>query len=369
VNAAVIGVGKLGLCWALVLEQWAGLKVTGIDSNKKHISRLRKRRLQTIEPHVYDMLLRSSIYFTTKMKEAKKADIIFIVVNTPSLQDGSYDHSRIDIIIEQLKCCVGPRLKPTPLVINCTTMPGYCDTVNVRLENYNYLTYYNPEFIAQGAVIDGLVQPDMVLIGASAKAATNSMLRDIHKEILMNETPIHFMSLIEAEIAKIALNCFITTKISFANMVGDVARKVGASPYKILDAIGTDERVGKSYLRYGYGFGGPCFPRDNRAFGLFCQRSGINPLISQATDKYNEKHLTYQLEEFCRTHSTKDPVFLEDVAYKKGVDILEESQQLRFALTLAYRGYDVTICDIKEVIDQLKVLYPTAFKYQEKPYA
>lgn len=257
----VVGTGKLGLCWALILNKYIkDANVIGIDTNDQYIQCLRHKNIETIEPQVIELLRNSNIDFTTNFEYMLNADIIFVVVNTPSLPTGGYDHSNIENIVDILKK-FGKRDKPISLVINCTTMPQYCQTVQDRLKKLNYIVYYNPEFIAQGNIINGLVEPDMVLIGRDLKINNEQSLdhiTNIYKNIMPHPIPIHVMSLTEAEITKIALNCFITTKISFANMVGDIAIKANCNPDNILNAIGSDTRVGKKYLNYGYGFGGPC---------------------------------------------------------------------------------------------------------------
>ena len=116
------------------------------------------------------------------------------------------------------------------------------------------------------------------------------------------------MNALSAEITKLSLNCFLTTKISFANMIGDISEKVGGETSKILNAIGSDSRVGNKYLGYGYGYGGPCFPRDNRALSIFANDNEIDAVISKATDKMNVKHLEYQLNMFYRKNRTEDPI-------------------------------------------------------------
>ncbi|MDP1881197.1 MAG: hypothetical protein Q8K60_09695, partial [Parachlamydiaceae bacterium] len=202
-------------------------------------------------------------------------DIIFIIVSTPSLPDGKYDHSQVDSVIDKL-IQLGRQDKIKDLVICCTTMPEYCDSVQRKLDNYNYRVSYNPEFIAQGTIIYNQQYPDMVLIG-EADTKAGEILVNIYSNLVRNKPHYARLSRTEAEICKIALNCFLTTKISYANMVGDVLLKSGFNPEDVLNAIGSDSRVGNKYLKWGYGFGGPCFPRDNRAFAIYAEQIGVDP--------------------------------------------------------------------------------------------
>ena len=164
------------------------------------------------------------------------------------------------------------------------------------------------------------------------------------------------MTRTEAELTKLSVNCFLTTKISYANMVGDIANRLGCDANKVLGAIGTDSRIGNKYLKPGFGFGGPCFPRDNRALAKCGSEVGIDAVISKATDEMNEKHLQYQVKDFIRNNPDRTKTIeIDFVTYKKESTLLEESQQLKFALALKELGYNINILDQREeVINQLK---------------
>src|SRR5687767_11915583 len=165
------------------------------------------------------------------------------------------------------------------------------------------------------------------------------------------------MSRLSAEICKLATNCFLTTKIAFANAIGDLAAMAGAQPDKILAAIGSDSRIGEKYLGYGYGFGGPCFPRDNRALGYFADNLGYDLKLSKATDQSNKEHLDFMFGQMNANHIDDGAIVFEHVTYKPGVNILEESQPMALALLLARAGKKVKICDSKAVIEEVKQNY------------
>ena len=160
----------------------------------------------------------------------------------------------------------------------------------------------------------------------------------------------------EAELTKLSVNCFLTTKISYANMVGDIAERLGCNADKVLSAVGTDSRIGPKYIKPGFGFGGPCFPRDNRALARCGEDVGVNAIISKATDEMNEKHLEYQIEQFVKNNPNRNNIVeLPYITYKAESTLIEESQQLKFALRLKELGYTIKILDERnEVLNQIK---------------
>ena len=365
-NISLIGMGRLGICFALNLER-KGYIITGVDVNQNYVDSINNRTLKSDEACVEEYLLSSkNINVTTKMGDVLVNDLIFILVATPSLPTGKYDHTQIENVINQL-ITFGKQITKKYLVINCTTMPGYCEDLSKRIEHLNYEVSYNPEFIAQGTIIKDQTNPDMVLIGESSTSAGN-LVESVYNDLCESNPIVCRMTPTESEITKIALNCFLTTKITYANMVGDIALRSNCNPNVILNAIGSDSRVGKKYLKHGYGYGGPCFPRDNRAFGLYSEEIGIYPHISYSTDQSNKSHLHYQVDWFEKTRREKQiskdvPVVITEISYKPQSTILEESQQLEFALELEDRGYVVCIDEKPSVIEKLKKLYPGKFTY------
>lgn len=360
----VIGVGKLGLCMTLILED-VGYSVKCYDKNESLALAISSKSLESIEPRVSEMLKRSTnISVFNSLSEIYRLKTIFIVVATPSLSNGSYNHSAVEEVIDTILelNLQTPDYSEKLLVISCTTMPGYCHTVQEKLKQYNYRVCYNPEFIAQGDIINGLINPDMVLIGNTNTNASESLSK-IYKSFLKNSPPFKMMSCTEAEITKISLNCFLTTKIAFANMIGDIVLKAGGNPSIVLNAIGSDTRVGNKFLKWGHGFGGPCLPRDNRALSYFSKKIQIEHEIGETTDKSNKKHLNYLLDYIISLNTDNKPIMFNSVVYKEGTNILEESQKLELALLCRNSGLDVCIYDKPLVINQLKSIYGDRFKY------
>ena len=351
---SIIGVGKLGLCLGLNLEK-KGYNIVGVDISKDYIKSLNDKTFTTSEPYVNEYLKESqNIVFTTDLKKSLENDVLFIVVKTPSTSDWKYDHTQIEEIATQL-IQYGKQEKRKDIIINCTTFPGYCNTLQEKLKEYNYFVSYNPEFIAQGTVIKDQINCDNVLIGEADKYA-GDLITNIYKAMVESNPIYNRMSVTEAELTKLSVNCYLTTKISYANMVGDIANRLGCNADKVLKAIGTDSRIGNKYLKPGFGFGGPCFPRDNRALAKCGEEVGIDAVISKATDEMNEKHLQYQIDDFVKLNPNKEQIIKIDfVTYKKDSILIEESQQLKFALKLKELGYKIEILDQREeVLTQIK---------------
>ncbi len=380
-NISVIGIGKLGLCFSLSLER-AGYRVVGVDINEGYVKSINDKSFNSSEARVNVRLAASKNFeATTSLDKAlAHSNVLFVVVATPSLPNGRYDHSQIEGLVTNL-LDRGIQNETKHLVMNCTTMPGYCEELGKRLEEYNWTVTYNPEFIAQGTIIRDQENPDMVLIG-EANPMVGNLLEELYERMTDNDPRVCRMSPTEAEITKISLNCFLTTKIAYTNMIGDIVKASGGSPQTVLDAIGADTRVGKKLTRYGFGYGGPCFPRDNRALGIYASDINVAADISDATDEMNKKHLGFQLNDYMTNNPKEETatlafgqhnksnygqeisVWFESVTYKEGSTMIEESQQLEFAVGLAYGGYEVLISDMQEVVETVQALYGDLFLYE-----
>ena len=351
----LIGAGRLGICLALLIEQ-AGYDVIASDVREAYVNELQNKRIITNEPDVQSYLEKSTrIQFTTdNSRVIRESDIIFTLVQTPSLDDGSYDVSAVWKVVEDFQQIDG-MLNGKSLVVGCTTNPGDCEEFQKRLEIGGVAVYYNPEFIAQGSIIKDLQHADMVLVGGEGKHVP--VLRDIYEKIQLGYSipNIHFMSTRAAELTKIAVNCFLTTKISYANQVGQVMIKDGmdAEVHTVLNAIGSDSRIGNKYLGYGFGFGGPCFPRDNRAFASYTEDVGVFFNLGETIDNFNGEHTEFLRDYYIDKNPDNLPYCFKYLTYKKGIDILTESRPYDLALELLRDGYKVYCIDetCKDQID------------------
>ena len=200
------------------------------------------------------------------------------MVQTPnSGGDKFYDHSILSNVLCQINSY---NVKNKDIIIGCTVMPKYIDEIgNFLLSDCIDTTLnYNPEFIAQGKIIKGFTNPDIILIGTNS-LTLGDKLKDIYSKFVLTNPTFCILTPLEAELVKININGFITTKLSFANMLSDVCDTVGASKEKVLNAVGKDSRIGSKYFRPGYSFGGPCFPRDTEALKQFVDKTNINSNI------------------------------------------------------------------------------------------
>ena len=221
--------------------------------------------------------------------------------------------------------------------------------------------FYNPEFIAQGSIIKDLRNADMVLIGGYGHHIP--VLEKIYYGIQGEPYPyIHNMSTKAAELTKIAVNCFLTTKVSYANQVGQVMIKDGMESEVdiVLNAIGSDSRIGTKYLGFGFGFGGPCFPRDNRAFAAYAQAVGVNHAIGETTDNFNNEHSNFLRDYYVNKNLEELPFCFKYLTYKAGIDILTESRPYDLALALLEEGYKVYCLDdtVRDQVDD-RIIFET----------
>ena len=357
----LIGAGRLGICLGLLIEQ-VGYDVIASDVREDYVKGLQEKRIDTSEPDVQELLSKSSrIQFTTdNSRVIKESDIIFTLVQTPSLEDGSYDVSAVWKVVEDFQQIDG-MLNGKSLVVGCTTNPGDCEQFQKRLEIGGVGVYYNPEFIAQGSIIKDLRNADMVLIGGYGHHIP--VLEKIYYGIQGEPYPyIHNMSTKAAELTKIAVNCFLTTKVSYANQVGQVMIKDGMESEVdiVLNAIGSDSRIGTKYLGFGFGFGGPCFPRDNRAFAAYAQAVGVNHAIGETTDNFNNEHSNFLRDYYVNKNLEELPFCFKYLTYKAGIDILTESRPYDLALALLEEGYKVYCLDdtVRDQVDD-RIIFET----------
>jgi len=365
----VIGAGRLGICFALLCEQ-AGYDVLVSDVRDSYVKNLQRKFISTNEPEVAKLLSTSPRLSatTSNTKVIRECDIIYTLVATPSKKDGSYDVSAVWDVVEDIKKV--KKVEGKSFVVGCTTNPGDCEQFQDALKDSKVDVFYNPEFIAQGTIIKDLRTADMVLIGGK-RNETYDQLCEIYNRIQETPPKISIMSTTAAELVKLAVNCFLTTKISYANMVGQVMALSGMEDEipVVLGAIGDDSRVGRKYLNFGFGFGGPCLPRDNRAFAAYAKQLGLDYNLGQTTDNFNDEHASFLKEYFVYRNLDNLPFYFDYVSYKKGTDILTESQQYRLCVDLLDDGYEVYINDNDAIMDMisndLSEKYPDTVKFGE----
>jgi UDPglucose 6-dehydrogenase len=337
---AVIGCGKLGAPLVACLAK-AGHLVVGIDINENLIQNLKSRKILWQEPNLVNYLetYKDLINFTSNFDEnLQEVTTTFIIVPTPSDSNGVYS---IDFVLSAVKNLC-EKINETifeshTIVIVSTVMPGDTEgriTDAVKLaagENFErFKICYSPEFIALGSVIYNIENPDMILIGQSDETV-GSKLEKILSSMTVNTPIVLRLTTAEAEIAKIAINSFVTTKISFSNQISEICENFSnTSSVNVLKAIGTDSRIGNSYLKQGTSYGGPCFPRDNRAFAKFAESLGISLDLALAADSINNRQNHRLSQLLNRIVPSVKNILVVGFSYKPDTDVYEESPALSF---------------------------------------
>ncbi len=364
-NLGVIGTGRLGLSFALLCAQ-KGFTVTASDKDTEYVEKLQTGTHRTSEPFIEgwldDTSVTKNIIFTDSNRTVvSNSDIIFLFVPTPSLPTGEYDHQYIEDAIDSI---ADIDCRDKILVIGCTVMPGYTQSL---IDRTDYDIVYNPEFIAQGAIVNGLRNADMILIGTHKEASVHALTALYRAIMNQYNIKVNVMSPTAAELTKISINCFLTTKIAFRNMIGEIAINSGIEDEvnTIIGAIGSDSRIGTKYLLYyGFGYGGVCLPRDNKALIAHARLVGNIARVAEGTEAANCLHHSYLKEYFINKNPNKKiPFIFNQLSYKKGVDILTESQQYLLCKDLLKEGYSVVINEGDQVVS---IVMKELAEYQDR---
>jgi UDPglucose 6-dehydrogenase len=352
---SVIGLGKLGAVLAGVLAE-RGHEVVGVDVNPAAVSAINEGIAPVREPGLDQMIRRnaSRLWATTDVHEAvMRSEITFVVVPTPSGPDGTFSMQFVLRAAEKIAQALRDKSGYHVVVVSSTVMPGStAGEVLPLIENISgkkcgpdFGLCYNPEFIALGSVIRDMSDPDMLLIGESDERA-GATLEALYRTVCLNHPPVARMNLVNAELTKISVNTFVTTKISYANMLAEVCEKVpGADAEVVSAAIGLDTRIGRKYLKGAFGYGGPCFPRDNTAFARFAELHSVDAALAKATDEVNQRQVTRLAEIILEVLPQGETVGILGLAYKPDTEVIDESQGLMLALRLARAGCRVAVYD------------------------
>ncbi|MBI2288563.1 MAG: UDP-glucose/GDP-mannose dehydrogenase family protein, partial [Chloroflexi bacterium] len=216
---------------------------------------------------------------------------------------------------------------------------------SARKLNEGFGVCYSPEFIALGSVINDFLNPDLVLIGESDTHAGDRLTK-IYETACENKPYIARMSVVSAEITKISLNSYITMKISFANTLANICEAIpGADVDAISKALGADKRISPYYLKGGLAYGGPCFPRDNKAFVSFTRKFGREARLAQATDEVNQEQIQH-LKSLVLKHLPDDrKISIVGLAYKPNTPVIEESAAIKLIEELLTKDGEITVYD------------------------
>lgn len=354
-KVSVFGLGKLGACIAATLAQ-RGFDVIGIDIDPEKVRRVNEGLPPVEEPLLAQTIqdAKGRLRATTNANEVVQTDVSFFIPPSPSLPDGSFSN---EFLLKAMQpaaravCAAGK--KGHLFVCSSTTTPGAMDSVLIpMLEKetgwkcgQDFGVCYNPEFIALGNVVNGLLEPDLVLIGES-DPESGAALEDLYKRYNRNKPRLARMSIVSAELTKISVNSYITLKISFTNQLRMIAERMPkADIHAILEAIGSDSRIGGKYLRAGVSYGGPCFPRDNRLLAFAARQAGVTAPLAEASDVVNEATKIDLLNKVKSLVQKGETVAVLGLSYKPDTYITEESAGLYLAQKLQREGYQVLAHD------------------------
>lgn len=366
-SISVCGLGKLGACMAATFAA-EGYEVIGLDIDPEKVRAINEARPPVEEPLLAENIKKGNgkLRATLDPKDIIATDVTFFITPSPSLPDGSFSNEfLLSAMLPVARALREAGKKDHLFVCSSTTTPGSCDTVLIPAlekemggvcgEVFGFC--YNPEFIALGNVIQGLLKPDMVLIGES-DPKYGALLEELHVRHSQNSPTIARMSLVSAELTKISVNAFVTMKISFTNQLRMIAEQfAGANIHNILEAIGSDTRIGKKYLRAGLSYGGPCFPRDNRLLAYVARSKGVEAPLAEATDYVNilsNKDLYKKVTD--KVSDKKGTIAVLGLSYKPDTYITEEAAGFILAQNLKKDGYSVVVHDVAANISNTPAL-------------
>lgn len=287
---AVIGTGYVGLVAGACFAD-SGNDVTCVDKDEKKVNGLLNGEIPIYEPGLADVVKRTvaggQLNFTTNIESAvKKAEVIFIAVGTPQDEDGSADLSHVIAVATSIgKAMNGPKV-----VVTKSTVPvGTGAKVRAAIEaqtKFAVEIVSNPEFLKEGAAIDDFMKPDRVVVGVSSEKGA-SVMKELYAPYVRNNNPILVMDVQSAEMTKYAANAMLATRVSFMNEIANLCEKAGADVNMVRIGMGTDARIGMSFLYPGLGYGGSCFPKDVQALVRTGKDYGIDLKIASATEDVN----------------------------------------------------------------------------------
>jgi len=363
---SIIGLGKLGAPMAAVMAH-KGHTVVGVDLNPFLVKALQEGRAPVEETGLAAMIRtnRERLSATLDYAEAVLAtDVTFIIVPTPSDPDGRFSMRHVLSAAEKIGAALRQKESWHLVVLSSTVMPGSTkgklapalEAASGKTCGVDFGLCYNPEFIALGSVIHDMLNPDMILIGES-DARSGKLLEELYQGACDSRPNIQRMNYVNAELTKISVNTFVTTKISYANMLAQVCETLpGADVDVVTAALGCDTRIGAKYLKGGLGYGGPCFPRDNVAFSAMARTNGVPALLAEATDQINRRQVP-RLAAMILDRLPQDGIVgVLGLSYKPNTDVIEESQGIALAKMLLAAGARVVVYDPAAMANARKAL-------------
>ena len=357
---AVVGTGYVGLVTGTCFAEM-GNKVWCVDVDENKIKRLEKGIIPIYEPGLENMVKSNfelgHLRFTTDINEAlENAEICFIAVGTPMGEDGSAD---LHYVLEVARN-IGKGMKRHMYVVDKSTVPvGTAEKVrnaiqqelDKRKSNLTFDVISNPEFLKEGTAVGDCMRPDRIVIGVDNEAAAE-LMKDLYTPYVRNTENFIIMDIASAEMTKYTANAMLATKISFMNEIANICEKVGADVNKVRRGIGSDTRIGYSFIYAGCGYGGSCFPKDVQALIRTSHEYGYEPQMLQAVEDVNKRQKmvipTKVVRRFGEDLSGKT-FAVWGLSFKPDTDDMREAAAITIINELTSRGGKVVAYDPKAV--------------------
>ncbi|MBK8645515.1 MAG: UDP-glucose/GDP-mannose dehydrogenase family protein [Gemmatimonadetes bacterium] len=350
-NITVVGSGYVGLVvGACLAETGNDVVCADVDANK--IDALTRSEIPIYEPGLEQLVERNQkqgrLHFTTDVGSAiAHGEVVFIAVGTPPDEDGSADLRHVLDVAEQ----IGKHMSREMIVVTKSTVPvGTAAKVQAAVSKHARLPFHmcsNPEFLKEGAAVDDFLKPDRVVLGVETDHA-RSVMAELYAPFVRTGKPIIFMDIASAEMTKYAANAMLATRISFMNEIANLCEKVGAEVDLVRKGIGSDSRIGPSFLFPGPGYGGSCFPKDVKALLRTATEYGMPLRVLDAVEEANDRQkerLFEKLQVAVGGDLNGLHVAVWGLAFKANTDDMRESPSLVLIERLLESGATVTAHD------------------------
>lgn len=348
---AVVGTGYVGLVGGTCFAE-SGNDVICVDNNQDKLAKLRAGQIPIYEPGLEVLFERNTsegrLTFTDDLAKAVEfAEIIFLALPTPPMEDGSADLQYVLSVADN----IGKLIKDYKVIVNKSTVPvGTADKVTAAVganTNVEFDVVSNPEFLREGAAVNDFMKPERVVVGTRS-ARARKLIERLYKPFLMSGNPIIFMDERSSELTKYAANSMLATKITFMNEIANLCEKVGADVDMVRRGIGSDSRIGKRFLFAGVGYGGSCFPKDVSALYKTSRSYEYDFRLLDAVMTVNkaQKHrLVEKLEDYFGSDLSGHTFALWGLAFKPNTDDIREAPALTIIEELTKRGATVKAYD------------------------
>jgi UDPglucose 6-dehydrogenase len=352
VQIGVVGTGYVGLVVGACLAE-NGNFVACVDNDETKVERLRLGEIPIYEPGLNELVPRNvaeeRLRFTTDLGEAVRAsEVIFIAVGTPEHEDGSADLRHVLDVASG----IGRAMNGYKILVNKSTVPvgtaAKVRQVVSELTSHPFAVVSNPEFLKEGTAVVDFLKPDRVVIGTD-DPAVEAVMRKVYEPFVRTGKPILVMDQASAELTKYAANAMLASRISFMNEIANYCDRVGADVRQVRLGIGTDSRIGPSFLFPGVGYGGSCFPKDVKALLHMGQAAGVPLPVIEATERTNAAQkgiLVPRIEAHLGGLAGKR-VAVWGLAFKPRTDDMREAPAITVIEGLVARGAEVRAYDPK----------------------